>query len=477
MSHVVIIMAAGDGVRMRSETPKVLHPLGGRPILSWIVEAASATGPERMMVVVGSGARRVRSLLPAWVETCFQSERRGTGHAVSVAMEALGELPDRMPVVVLPGDVPLVSSEAISEAVASHCSGGEAATMLTARAENPEGYGRVLRDTAGRVRGVVEHVDATAAQREIREVNTSMYVFSAAPLRDGLGRIGMGNRQGEYYLPDVIGVMVGDGRTVAARLIPFDDSLGVNDQVQMAEASALMRRRILDRHMLAGVRVEDPERVYVEAGVRLAPSVRLYPGVHLEGDVEVGEGAVLGPDVYVRDSRIGAGARVWYSVVRKAEIGPGVEVGPYASLRPGTRIEAGAKAGTFVEIKNTRLGQGAKAPHLSYLGDADVGEGANVGAGTITANYDGYQKHRTTIGAGAQIGSNTVLVAPVEVGEEGWVGAGSTITRPVESGALAVERSQQKNIRGYAERRAARYRQGDRKDHPQSAPPEPTGDS
>lgn len=477
MSHAVIIMAAGDGVRMRSELPKVLHPLAGRPILSWILEAAAASGPERTMVVVGSGARRVRSLLAPGVETCFQAERRGTGHAVSVAMEALGELPDRMPVVVLPGDVPLLTSDVISEAVESHRSSGGAATMLTARAEDPEGYGRVLRDGGGRVRGVVEHVDATEAQREIREINTSIYVFSAAPLRDGLARIGTGNRQGEFYLPDVIGVMVGDGQGVAARLIPFDESLGVNDQAQLAEAAARMRRRILNRHMLAGVRMEDPERVYVEADVRLAPGVKLYEGVRLEGAVEVGEGAVLGPDVYVRDSRIGAGARVWYSVVRESEVGPGVEVGPYASLRPGARIEEGAKAGTFVEIKNSRLGKGAKAPHLSYLGDADVGEGANIGAGTITANYDGYRKHRTTIGAGAQIGSNTVLVAPVEVGEEGWTGAGSTITRPVEPGALSVERSQQRDIRGYAERRAARYRQGEERDTPAPASPDSTSDS
>ena len=477
MSHVVIIMAAGDGVRMRSDVPKVLHPVAGRPILSWIVAAASAGDPERMMVVVGSGAGRVKSMLPAGVETCHQRERRGTGQAVSLAMEALGELSDSTPVVVLPGDVPLLTAEVIGEAIESHRARGGAATMLTAEAEDPRGYGRVLRDSGGRVQGVVEHVDATAAQREIREINTSIYVFSAGPLRAGLGRIGVANQQREYYLPDVIGVMIGDGQEVAARLIPFHDSLGVNDQAQLAEAAAWMRRRILNRHMLAGVRVEDPERVYVEADVRLAAGVKLYAGVHLEGDVEVGEGAIIGPDAYIRDSRIGAGARVWYSVVRESEIGPGVEVGPYASLRPGALIEEGAKAGTFVEIKNTRLRRGAKAPHLSYLGDADVGEGANIGAGTITANYDGYRKHRTNIGAGAQIGANTVLVAPVEVGEEGWTGAGSTITRPVESGALSVERSQQRNIAGYAARRAARYRQGKEKDPSPPAPADPASDS
>ena len=358
MSHVVIIMAAGDGVRMRSDVPKVLHPVAGRPILSWIVEAAAAGDPERMMVVVGSGAGRVKSMLPAGVKTCHQRERRGTGQAVSLAMEALGELSDSTPVVVLPGDVPLLTAEVIGEAIESHRARGGAATMLTAEAEDPRGYGRVLRDSGGRVQGVVEHVDATATQREIREINTSIYVFSAGPLRAGLGRIGVANQQREYYLPDVIGVMIGDGQEVAARLIPFHDSLGVNDQAQLAEAAAWMRRRILTRHMLAGVRVEDPERVYVEADVRLAAGVKLYAGVHLEGDVEVGEGAIIGPDAYIRDSRIGAGARVWYSVVRESEIGQSVEVGPYASLRPGALIEEGAKAGNFRRDQKHPAGEG-----------------------------------------------------------------------------------------------------------------------
>ena len=463
MSHVVIVMAAGEGVRMRSDVPKVLHPVAGRPILSWMVAAAAATSPERIMVVVGAGARRVGSILPSWVETCHQPERRGTGQAAALGMAALGDLPDRLPVVVLPGDVPLLTTDSINEALEKHASEQAAATMLTAQVEDPTGYGRVLRDPEGRVAGVVEDVDATPEQRAVREINTSLYVFSAGPLREALERIGVGNRQGEYYLPDVIGLMVAGHQKVTAMPIPHRNALGVNNQAQLAAVAALMRERILEEHMLAGVWMEDPERIYVDAAVSLAPGVRLYAGVHLEGDVEVGEGATLGPDVYVRDSRIGPGSRVWYSVVRDARIGADVEVGPYASLRPGTRIEQGAKAGSFVEIKNSRLGQGAKAPHLSYVGDTDVGERANIGAGTITANYDGYRKHRTVIGPGAQIGSNTVLVAPVEVGEQGWTGAGSTITRPVPSGALAVERSTQKALPGYAARRAARYRQENRR--------------
>ena len=459
MSHAAIIMAAGEGVRMRSDIPKVLHPVAGRPILCWIVQAAAATRPERVMVVVGAGARRVRSILPSGVETCHQPQRRGTGQAASLGMEALGDLPDGAAVVVLPGDVPLLTAESITGAIERRCSRGAAAVMLTAEVDDPTGYGRVLRDSEGQVEGVVEHVDATPDQRRVREINTSLYVFEAGPLRDALGRIGVGNRQGEYYLPDVIGLMVADGLLVTAMPIPFHEALGVNDQAQLAEVATWMRRRILQRHMLAGVWMADPERTYVDADVRLAPGVKLHAGVHLEGKVKVGDGAVVGPDSYVRDSTIGSGSRVWYSVVRESVIGADVQVGPYASLRPGTRIEREAKAGSFVEIKNSRLGEGAKAPHLSYVGDTDVGERANIGAGTITANYDGYRKHRTVIGPGAQIGSNTVLVAPVEVGEEGWTGAGSTITRPVEPGALAVERSPQKTLPGYAARRAARYRQ------------------
>lgn len=463
MSHVVIVMAAGEGVRMRSDVPKVLHPVAGRPILSWIVEAAGATRPQRMMVVVGAGARRVGSILPSWVETCHQPQRRGTGQAAALGLAALGDLPDRLPVVVLPGDVPLLTTDSITGALEKHASEEASATMLTCCVEDPTGYGRVLRDPDGKVAGVVEEVDATPRQRAVREINTSLYVFAAGPLRETLERIGSDNRQGEYYLPDVIGLMVAGRQKVTAMPIPHRNALGVNNQAQLAEVAGVMRRRILERHMLAGVWMEDPERIYVDAAVSLAPGVKLYAGVHLEGNVEVGEGATVGPDAYVRDTRIGPRSRVWYSVVRDARIGADVQVGPYASLRPGTRIERGAKAGSFVEIKNSRLGDGAKAPHLSYVGDTDVGEGANIGAGTITANYDGYRKHRTVIGPGAQIGSNTVLVAPVEVGEQGWTGAGSTITRPVPPGALAVERSTQKALPGYAARRAARYRQEDRK--------------
>lgn len=469
MSHVVIIMAAGKGVRMRSEIPKVLHAVAGRTILSWIVEAAAATRPARIMVVVGVGARRIRSFLPSWVETCHQPERRGTGQAASLGLKALGDLPDGTPVVVLPGDVPLITAESIRRAIGTHEKENAVATVLTAEVEDPSGYGRVLRDPEGQVEAVVEHVDATSDQRRIREINTSLYIFSAGPLRAGLERIGVNNLQGEYYLPDVIGWMVAGGKKVVAMPIPISNALGVNNQAQLAEVATWMRRRILERHLLAGVWMEDPERIYVDADVKLAPGVKLYAGVHLEGEVEVEKGAIVGPDAYVRDSNIGPRSRVWYSVVRESAIGADVQVGPYASLRPGTRIERGAKAGSFVEIKNSRLGEGAKVPHLSYVGDAEVGERANVGAGTITANYDGYQKHRTIIGREAQIGSNTVLVAPVEVGEEGWTGAGSTITRPVPSGALAVERSPQKTLPGYAARRAARYRQDNQEQVPDNS--------
>ncbi len=463
MGHDVIVMAAGEGVRMRSDVPKVLHPVAGRPILSWVIDAAVATQPDRIMVVVGAGAGRVKAILPSSVSICHQAERRGTGQAARVGLEALGPVGQDTPVMVLPGDTPLVTADSLLKGLRVHRRKKAAATMFTARVDDPRGYGRVLRDADGRVAGVVEHLDATDAQRQIREINTSFYVFASEPLSTGLRRIGVDNHQGEYYLPDVIGLMVAEGRPVEAAPIAFQEALGVNDHAQLAEVATVMRGRILREHMLNGVWMEDPDRTYVDADVTLGAGVRLYGGVRLEGRVEVGESATVGPDVYVRDSRIGPRSRVWYAVVRESEIGPDVAVGPYASLRPGTRIERGAKAGSFVEIKNSRLGERAKAPHLSYVGDAEVGEGANIGAGTITANYDGYQKHRTVIGPGAQIGSNTVLVAPVEVGEEGWTGAGSAITRPVPPEALAVERAGQRTIPGYARRRAARYRE----DHPE----------
>ncbi|MBT8212316.1 MAG: UDP-N-acetylglucosamine diphosphorylase/glucosamine-1-phosphate N-acetyltransferase, partial [Acidimicrobiia bacterium] len=313
----------------------------------------------------------------------------------------------------------------------------------------------------GMVDAIVEHGDATPEQLAIDEVNTSVYAFSAASLGVVLDRIEPHNVQGEYYLTDAIALLTGDGERVAAMATQPAEGTGVNSHDQLAEAAAALRRRINRRWMTEGVAMIDPDRVYLDAGVELAPGVTIHPDTHVTGSSVIGSGTALGPSTFIEDSNIGSDCRIWYSVLRSVEIASGVTVGPYASLRPGTRLAEGAKAGTFVEIKATEVGPGSKVPHLSYIGDASIGEGANIGAGTITANYDGYEKHRTIIGDRVKIGCDNVLVAPVELGDDAWTAAGSVISRDVSPGALGVARSHQKEIEGYAERRRNRAKEKD----------------
>ncbi len=457
MSHVAIVLAAGLGTRMRSDTPKVAHLVAGRPIIQWVLDAVRATEPARIMVVVGHGADVTRPLLGEGVETCLQAEQLGTGHAVQVALDALGDL-GADSVLVVPGDTPLVTGAVLTTLTEVHRTTSSEMTLLTAHASDPTGYGRIVRDEGGAVRGIVEHRDANAEQRTITEINAGMYVFTGAALTEAVAGLDAANAQGELYLPDVVETSVARGLPVEGVLVDESVVVGVNSQRQLAEAAGLLRKRILRGFMDDGVQVMDPDRVYIDAGCTVEAGAVLYPGVHLEGKVSVGTGAVVGPDVFAVDSTIGDGSRVWYSVLRGADVGSNCEVGPFASLRPGTRLGDGSKAGTFVETKNTALGPGAKVPHLSYMGDAEIGAGANIGAGSITCNYDGYEKHQTIIGEAAFIGSDTMLVAPVTVGDGAVTGAGSAITHDVAPGDLAVERSQQRTVPGYAERRAARYR-------------------
>ncbi len=451
MGHVAVVLAAGKGTRMKSPLPKVLHEVAGRPMLAWVLDAVAATGPERIVVTVGHEADRVRAVLPEGVEACIQTPQNGTGHAVDVALDHLGDGTED--VIVVPGDTPLLGPDTLSPLGRST---DAAAVLLTATLEDPTGYGRIVRGPGGDVRAVVEETDADEATRTICEVNVGMYRFRRDDLARALAEISDDNAQGERYLTDVVAWLVDHGRRVSAVEVPAPEVMGVNDHLQLARANAIRRRRILDEWMAAGVAVTDPDRTYVDAEVELEAGVRLHPGVHLQGRTRVRAGAEIGPDTFLLDSDVGPGARIWYSVLRSVDVGPDVQVGPFASLRPGTVLARGAKAGTFVEMKNTVVDEGAKVPHLSYLGDASVGAGANVGAGTITCNYDGYDKHRTEIGAGAFIGSDTMLVAPVTIGEAAVTGAGSVITRDVAPGALAVERSAQREIPGYAARRAAR---------------------
>lgn len=452
MSVRAIVLAAGKGTRMRSDRSKVVFPVAGHPIVAWVVSAVLDAGADEVTVVVGHGAEDVEAVLPMNVNTVVQDEQLGTAHAATTALAAMGDVSNDT-VLILPGDSPLLTAGTLTELLHQHAEGDARCTLLTATVPDSTGYGRVIR-VGERVRGIVEEKDADEAQREIREVAVSTYVFEGSGLVDTLADIGNDNEQGEYYLPDAVAAMASEGGVAAVSVAHAEEVHGVNTHEQLAAANSAMRRRINAAWMEAGVWMQDPGSVYIDASVELASGVRLYAGTHLEGETSIGPDSEIGPNSVVRDSQIGSGCKVWFSVVRGADIGDGVEVGPYASLRPGTVMADLSKVGTFVELKATSLGKGSKVPHLSYIGDASIGEGSNVGAGTITCNYDGFEKHRTLIGNRVFIGSDTMLVAPLEIGDDAYTGAGSVITKDVSAGALAVERSSQKELPGYAARRA-----------------------
>jgi bifunctional UDP-N-acetylglucosamine pyrophosphorylase/glucosamine-1-phosphate N-acetyltransferase len=452
-SPTVVILAAGQGTRMRSSTPKVLHELCGIPMVLWPVRAALAAGAGRV-VVVDSSARALQAVLPEGIELAVQAQSDGTGGAVRAAADLID--PDA-PVVVLSGDVPLVSAEAIIELVGAHSGSGAAATMATAVLDDPTGYGRVVRDADGLVARVVETKkpgDATDDELEIREVNSGIYVFAGSALLGVLPRLTAENAQREYYLPQTLDLLRADGALVAAHVVEDERlMLGVNDRVALAHLRTLAQRAIAERHMLAGVTIVDPASTVIDVDVSIGQDALIEPGTALKGSTIVGAGAVVGPFTTAIDSRIGDGACVRMSWLLEAVLHAHVTVGPFAYLRPGATLREGSKAGTFVEIKNSDVGSGTKIPHLSYIGDTDVGEDTNLGAGTITANYDGHTKHRTVIGNRVRGGVDTSFVAPVEVGDDAYTAAGSVITGDVLPGSLAVARARQKNVEGYAERR------------------------
>jgi bifunctional UDP-N-acetylglucosamine pyrophosphorylase/glucosamine-1-phosphate N-acetyltransferase len=450
----VVILAAGQGTRMRSRTPKMLHEICGRPMIDWPVAAALEAGA-RKVVVVGGADRALEDRLPEGVVLAVQPEPNGTGGAVLAAAE---HLDGDAPVLVLNGDVPLVTPHAIESLVGAHVRNGAAATMMTMTLADPSGYGRVVRDASGAVERVVETKrpgDATADELAIREVNAGIYAFEALALLDALGRVGTDNAQGEIYLPAALELMRRDGARVAAHSVE-DPSvlLGVNDRVELATARAIAQQRIREGHMRAGVTLVDPASTVIDVDVRIGADTVIEPSTFLRGATAVGEGAIVGPLTTVIDSTLGDGVRVVHSYLDGAEVRAGATVGPFAYLRPGAVLRDGAKVGTFVEIKNSDIGEGTKVPHLSYVGDTDVGPGTNLGAATITANYDGRRKHRTTIGAGVRTSVDTTLVAPVTVGDRAYTAAGSVITEDVPPGSLGVARARQTNIEGYADRRA-----------------------
>jgi bifunctional UDP-N-acetylglucosamine pyrophosphorylase / glucosamine-1-phosphate N-acetyltransferase len=446
VAPTVLILAAGQGTRMRSRTPKVLHDLCGLPMVLWPVRAALAAGAGRV-VVVDSPARALAEVLPEGVELAVQPDADGTGGAVTAALAHLDALdagstsPDET-VVVLSGDVPLLSAQAIEGLTEAHGRGGAAATMVTSVLEDPRGYGRVLRDDAGAVLRVVETKidgDATPAELQVREVNAGIYAFDAGALRDALPRLSTDNAQGELYLPQALDLLRADGATIAAHVLEDPMMmLGVNDRVALAHARKLAQTVIHHRHMLAGVDIVDPQATVIDVDVQIGQDTRIEPFTTIKGR-----------------TRIGAGCTVKHSYLVDCRRYDGVTVGPFAYLRPDATLRSGAKVGTFVEVKNSDIGAAAKVPHLSYIGDADVGEDTNLGAGTITANYDGKAKHRTKIGKRVRGGVDTAFVAPVSVGDDAWTAAGSVVTEDVPEGALAVARAKQRNVEGYAERQGA----------------------
>ena len=447
----VIILAAGQGKRMRSATPKVLHLLGGKPLLSHVLDACAALEPDRVLVVVGHGMDGVREALPeldpgGWV---LQREQLGTGHAARCAADALGDFPGD--VLVLNGDVPLLSRRSLCGMLAAHRSGACDLTLAVATLADPTGYGRILRGPGGDITGVVEERDATEAQRAVREINVGLYLASAGFFRAALAALDNHNDQGEYYLPDIAGFAAEQRARIGS--LTIDDPRefrGVNNREELAWMEKSLQQDINRKWMERGVTLKDPDSTYIDAEVTIGEDTVIGPNSHLLGSTAVGARCRIDGSAYLTNVRLADGVHLRFSVVLDdCDLEEDVSVGPFAHLRPGTMLRRDVHIGNFVEVKNSSVGEGTKASHLSYIGDTDLGRESNIGAGTITCNYDGFAKHRTTIGDRVQVGSNTQLVAPVEVGDDVYIGAGSTITRDVPAGALAVSRAPQQHVDGW----------------------------
>src|SRR5215210_763073 len=430
-----VVLAAGKGTRMKSNRAKVLHTLCGVPMVNHVMEAIRPLVPEKLLVVVGHQADVVRAVLPKEAEAVLQREQLGTGDAVRVALEAL-EGEEEGVLLVVNGDGPLISGQTLNELVERHRSAGVGATVLVAELEDPRGLGRVVEE-AGVVR-IVEERDATEEELGIGLVNLGLYSFELSEIRDAIGKVASENSEGELYLTDVLKIIGRRSRAVTYRLKDLEEANLVNDRSQLARAEEIMRRRILDAHMREGVTVRDPVSTHIEASVEIGRDTVILPGTFLRGGTRIGSDCVIGPSADLLDTVVGDGALVEHSVGRGAVVGAGASVGPYAYLRPGTVLGEASKVGAYCEVKNTKVGAESKVPHLSYVGDTEIGEGANVGAGTITANYDGKDKHRTTIGSGVFTGINTNLIAPITIGENAYLGAGSVVNKNIPPGKLAV---------------------------------------
>lgn len=449
---MAVILAAGEGKRMKSKNSKVVHPVCGKPVVAWVCEAVQKSGVQEIVVVVGHRAEQVMDCLGEGVQFALQEQQLGTGHAV---IQAEKYLKGRDGVVlVLNGDTPLITERTIARTVEAHEKSGNSATVITADLEDPTGYGRIIRDGAGDVIKIVEHKDADEAELAIREINSGMYCFTIGHLMEALTELGNNNSQGEYYLTDTLEILLSKGLKVGAvKVGDRDEILGINDRVQLHEASAIMQRRINTGHMKEGVTILDAEATYISGDAVIGRDAVIYPGTIIEGRTTIGEDAIIGPGARIVDSHIGRGSEVLHSVVLSSTVDEDSHVGPYAYLRPGSKIGKDVKIGDFVEVKNSQIGDGTKVSHLTYVGDAQVGKNVNLGCGVVFVNYDGVKKNRTIVGDNAFIGCNVNLISPVEVKENAYIAAGSTITEEVPENALAIARSRQVVKEGWVKKK------------------------
>ncbi|MFC7394728.1 bifunctional UDP-N-acetylglucosamine diphosphorylase/glucosamine-1-phosphate N-acetyltransferase GlmU [Scopulibacillus cellulosilyticus] len=446
-----VILAAGQGTRMKSKLYKVLHRVCGKPMIQHIVDQVSDLEFEKIVTIIGHGADAVKEQLGHSVEYGLQAEQLGTAHAVMQAADSLKGLEGTT--VVLCGDTPLIKKETIDALLSHHENEKAAVTVLTAFAEDPSGYGRVIRNDNQLVERIVEDKDAMPQEKEIKEINTGIYCFDNQKLFNSLEKVNNNNSQGEYYLPDVIEILQNEGQKIAAYMADsFEETIGVNDRVALSRAESFMRRRINERHMRQGVTIINPDDTYISPDAVIGMDTTIYPGSIIDGETKIGENCNIGPYTEIKDSEIGDGANIKQSVVHDSEIGNDVNIGPFTHIRPLSKIGHEVKIGNFVEVKKSTIGNGSKASHLSYVGDAEVGSGVNLGCGSITVNYDGKDKHLTKIEDGAFVGCNVNLVAPVTVGKDAFVAAGSTITSSVNDHALAIARSRQVNKENYVDK-------------------------
>lgn len=448
----VIIMAAGKGKRMKSNLPKVLHNLAAKPILNYVLDTVDQLEAKRKLLIVGYKSDKIRELVGDKIEYVEQKEQLGTAHAVLQTKKLLSDF--KGDVLILSGDVPFLTVKTIKKLLKHHQTNNFCCTLASTILKNPKGYGRIIRDKKGEIKGIIEEVDLSADRMTITEINSGIYCFDKDKLFRALEKITPDNKQGEYYLTDTVEILLKEGLTVGNIIVKnYSEILGINSRLDLADASRKIYQKTLQDLMLQGVTIIDPSSTFIEQGVKIGQDTIIYPFTIIEKDTKIEESCLVGPYSHLIDANIGKGVRIWASIIESSTVKEGANIGPYAHLRPETVVEKGAKIGNFVELKKTVMGEGSKASHLTYLGDATIGKKVNIGAGTITCNYDGEKKHKTIIKNGVFIGSNNSLVAPVKLGKDSYTGAGSTITRDVPAGNLAIARSRQTNISGWRKKK------------------------